>query len=95
MAKFLIKYSSAYDAKRTGCPPAGTVVEINTIEDLDQLILQMQSPVIIWATGSEAWWAWHHDTMDDEEKADQHCVSQLPEGWQEMRWIEIYNSLRE
>ena len=92
MTTYLITYSDRNDAKREGWPLEGSAVTLETMEDLAGFTA-IYGRVILggWAP---SWPEWHH--LDDaEERADAHCVEVLPDDWQSMPWIEVYNGYRE
>ena len=98
MVEFLIWYSDSYDAKENKFPLAGSTVNINHLDDIDEFIKTVKGNKIIIRNSEESsdpWWADYHHLDDIEEHDEWNRVHKLPDNWKSMRWIEVYNGYRE
>ena len=95
--EFLLYYTNCYEAAENGLPKAGTTVEIETLADLDALSKRLgEQDLIIHSNHDDGpTWADYFDTFDEDDREFHHCVDALPEGWENMRWLEVYNGYRE
>lgn len=93
--KYLIHYSNEERARKNKQPLQGSIVELNTVEDIHKFVEDLEDPIIFHPEKEqEPWWAEYDYLSDDEEREDHYRVK-LPEGWEYMPWIEIYNGYRE
>lgn len=98
MTTFLLFYSNPYRAREAKLPLAGTPVEIATLADIDAFSALMGGErLIIRPPGIESapTWAEYHYLHDADDRMGYHSAEVLPEGWETMRWIEVYNGYRE
>jgi hypothetical protein len=100
--RYLICYSFKYYSKKNGYPPERTVVEVNNLEDLQALIEQFDSAVIIHKQGyipadynvSEVDCD-YLKAIQAPEANEKHHIAAAPDNWKNMQWLEIYNGARE
>lgn len=99
MATFLIRYSNVSIAREKGLPQQGSTIEIVTMADLDAFMTQTGSGVVVspsWQDAGAPWWVSDFSEPPDADDVEFHYrVEALPEGWERMRWIEVYNGYRE
>lgn len=99
--QFLICYTDPGCVKVNDLPLSGTIVDLNTAEDILEFAKQMGSGVII--NADKPWWVDNtYDKngktrywIDEDELEDYHAVNCLPENWKQLPWLEIYNGYRE
>jgi hypothetical protein len=101
VTRFLLKYSTTPDDKRF--PRQGEVVEIETLADLRALQARTGGRQLVLPTEkygpdhSQPFWA--DDIIrgfwDEDDRESYHTVSQLPEDWKTLHWLEVYNGYRE
>ncbi len=103
MATFLVRYSTAPSREeRADLPLQGSTVELNSLEDFDAFAQRVGGErLILFPPGTDyaPHWAESLDQglgiWDADDAESYHTVTAMPEGWKSLRWIEIYNSLRE
>ncbi len=100
--QYLICYSFKYSAKKSNYPPARSVVEVNNLEDLNKLMEQFDSAVIIHKKGclpvehnvSEVDYN-YLKAIQAPEANEKYHIAAAPDNWENMQWLEIYNGARE
>jgi hypothetical protein len=92
--RYLITYSNNYEARKQGLPPEGSMVYLKTAEDFQALVKRVGDEVILHEEGYRPSWTELYDLHTDEELEDCHRI-RLPEEWESMPWIEVYNGYRE
>jgi hypothetical protein len=92
--KYLIYYSSEDRARKYKLQLQGSVVELNTVKDVHRFMDEVESPLIFHFEGEYPWWA-DYDHLSDDKERDDDYRTELPQGWENMPWIEIYNGYRE